>query len=185
MAQPVFDAAGNTTVAVTTHDQRPYVVSGQKRPEFIGLLRSAVGIPYNVATRSKKPLAEDFTQVISDGLRRKGFAVTPVSAFYLESGETVSRRLKDTGSRKGLKVTINEWKSDSYVGGGRIPFDLSCEVQDETGAVVARNTARGTKVIPMTGGRLWIVRDATPAVRAAQEVIEELINNREITAALR
>ena len=60
----VLQASGSKTIAVATHDEREYVRSGHKRPNFVGLQRGGYGNPFNVTTASTHPLAQDMTDAI-------------------------------------------------------------------------------------------------------------------------
>ena len=46
----------NSSVSVGVWDARPYVLSGEKSPQWVGLQRSGFGIPYGVHTHSGAPL---------------------------------------------------------------------------------------------------------------------------------
>ena len=43
-----FDIIADSKVAVAVHDRRPYVVSGDKAGNFVGLQRAGFGNPYDV-----------------------------------------------------------------------------------------------------------------------------------------
>lgn len=68
-----MEAHGTITVAVATHDQRPYVVGGNKKPNFVGLSRGGYGNPFDVVTVSGNPLADGFSESISRSLAARGF----------------------------------------------------------------------------------------------------------------
>src|SRR3972149_101380 len=78
-AELAINASGNTMIAVTSLDGRPYVKSGEKDKTYIGTFRGGFGNPFNVSTESQKPLADDITSVICASLQKKGFACTPIS----------------------------------------------------------------------------------------------------------
>ena len=57
---PVLAATTGNAMAVATHDQRPYVLSGKNSATYTGVTRAAIGVPYGVHTSSGQPLADDF-----------------------------------------------------------------------------------------------------------------------------
>jgi len=67
------DAAGNETVGVATLDQRPYVLSGNKKPSFVGLSRGGYGNPFDVETPKSAPLADEISESVSRSLAERGF----------------------------------------------------------------------------------------------------------------
>lgn len=48
--------SGRSRVSVATHDQRAYVVSGNKDPQFVGVQRGGFGNPFDVRTMMVAPL---------------------------------------------------------------------------------------------------------------------------------
>lgn len=56
-------ASGTTALAVL--DARPDVVNGERKETFIGFTRSLYGIPYPAHTASRKPLAQDLSDLVT------------------------------------------------------------------------------------------------------------------------
>lgn len=112
---PTVAATGHRAIVVATHDQRPYVVSGQTKPDVLGVKREQYGNPWQIRTASGRPLAEDMTQVICDGLQRKGFHCLPMQVMPSESADAVRRRLKEATSETVLLLTVRDWRSDTWV----------------------------------------------------------------------
>ena len=59
-------------VSVGVHDQRPYIIDGQKSPTYVGTMRSQWGVPWNMNTQSDKPLSDDIASAIVSGFMRVG-----------------------------------------------------------------------------------------------------------------
>lgn len=53
--------AGTATVGAAGHDERAYVLFGEKGPDFVGLARGGFGNPFLRATLSGRPLADDMS----------------------------------------------------------------------------------------------------------------------------
>ena len=71
----ITDAKSGKTVSVATVDQREYVVSGQSKPEFVGMQRGGFGNPFDVLTASGRPLSSEFTAAVRNALERNGVKV--------------------------------------------------------------------------------------------------------------
>ena len=169
-------ATGTKTVSIATHDQRRYVVDGEKSPDYVGTLRALVGIPYNVSTESGKALAEDMTAVMSASLARNGFKAVPVTVLHSENPTAVMEKLKKSGGELLLLLMLNDWFSDTYYNVG-LRYDVTLKIFDKDGSPVAEKNIRGEDNL---GGD---ARKAAPD--AFVKKIEELLNAPEITKALR
>ena len=135
-------AKGSTTLAVAVHDQRPYILSGDKEPDFVGLIRGGYGNPFDVTTVSGKPLAEEMTSALAASLRDVGFTITSVSAPYTTNAPSVISQLQGTGAAKSACLTLREWKSDTMIHVGLI-YNVVLEVRDQHGTVIAYETLQG------------------------------------------
>lgn len=69
---PALAAAPVQAVEVQVTDARPYVLSGNKKGTFVGLVRGSYYIPYDVNTRSGQPLANDLQAALIGGFERTG-----------------------------------------------------------------------------------------------------------------
>jgi len=74
-----FSYSGKERFTVAVQDIRSYIINSDKKLTFVGLSKSLYGIPYNVNTKSGKPLADDFGSLISETLNRQG-----ISAFQVK-----------------------------------------------------------------------------------------------------
>ena len=110
---PQLTVAGPGTLAVATHDQRPYILSGDTGPEFVGLSRGGYGNPFQVQTASGYALADDMAQVMCTVLREKGFDCVPMLAAASDTPEEVHRKLQGAASPLALLLVLREWKSDT------------------------------------------------------------------------
>jgi hypothetical protein len=179
---PSLKAEGSGQIKVTTHDQRPYIVSGSHVPQFVGLTRGGYGNPFNVRTQSDRPLAEDVTQVICNALNKKGFQCVPVIVAANESPDDVHRKLRDTAVNVALLLTLHEWKSDTYVGTALI-YNATLKVLDASGTVVAETRIEGRDVL---GSNFFdpvgVAYTAVP--QAFKLKLEELLNHPAVLSVL-
>jgi hypothetical protein len=182
---PVFAAATGNAVAVATHDQRPYVLSGSNSATYTGVTRSIVAIPYGVHTSSGQPLANDFTNAIANGLSAKGIQVTVVYVPYTETREQVIKILLNQGKPRSLLVTIEDWESDQYLSEASLKFTLKADVLDSSGAVLASNTVTSRRGI---SGNFFAIQPHTgvsaQASLISQQILQQLLNDSKIVRAL-
>jgi hypothetical protein len=152
---------GSTPLAVGVLDHRPYVVSGDKSPSFVGLQRSGFGIPYNVNTQSGHPLAEDFSSSIAGALSNKGYAVQQVQLSPSLATSNAVAQVVASGAKRSIVLEVGEWKSDT-LSRAALYYSLSMTVFDENTTPLARKEVSGRDDL---GGSFW---DIDPAASAAQ-----------------
>jgi hypothetical protein len=180
----VVDINSPTTrsVAFTVYDQREYVMSGNKTPDFAGLSRGGFGNPFDVTTESKKPLTEEMTLSIAATFKKNGIKAIPVVVAFAGKRSNVIEKLKATGGERLLLLTVFEWKSDTY-SNTSLHFDVNAEVLDREGKTLAEKRSKGVDEL---GGSAWNPPAyAKDAVRKAfKEKVETLLNSMEIGTAL-
>lgn len=179
---PDLTVTGQHTVAVVVVDNRPYVVNGDKDPDFVGLQRGGFGNPFDVTTKSTKPLASDIADDVVAALNKRGLKS---SGTTLKPGTTVDDALKaaaGAGKERGLVLDIREWKSDTYNGTALI-FDVEARVCDATGASLADvvktgDQDLGSSFMDPPGHAKEVV---PPAFKAT---MESLLNDPKVVSAL-
>ena len=175
-----LDFSGDASIIVAVHDQREYVISGAKNPDFIGLQRQKFGtpgLPYNVRTENGKPLADNIAQAISQSLSGVGLKVTPVILAYTDTPKMALSKLTPLGADRIVMVVIKEWKTDN-MHNARLMYDLYLKVFGPDKRVLA------TKTVASTGQNIGGTPELT-APRMLKDKIEELLNDPAIAATLR
>lgn len=174
--------SGNAEVRVATHDQRPYVLSGEKQPDFVGLSRGGYGNPFDVSTADGRPLADGMTQAISNSLRQGGFRPAPVIVASSDSAAQAREKLMQAAGGVAILLVIREWKSDTYQNTA-LHYDATLSVLDKTGQVLGETTVRGRDNL---GGSFANppahAREAVP--RAFKAKLEALLGDPAVTRAL-
>jgi len=139
---PEIRASAGSKIMLGAQDRRAYVLSRHKAETFVGVSRGGFGNPFDVTTASGQPLAEDFTKAIQRSLASKNVAVTTVRlAPDLTEAEAI-KRLTLMG-QKSILVTINEWKSDTYIS-TRLLYDVTVRVLDGAGKILGESHIAGT-----------------------------------------
>lgn len=165
------EASGNKSVAVATLDQRPYVITGDKKPSFVGLSRGGYGNPFDVLTVSGAPLADEFSASISRSLSERGFKSSVVKVAASQSRRATIDQLRGAGAERLVLISLKEWKSDKYMRTSLI-YDVTVKVFDTAGEELATASFHGDEV----------VGDVPTAFRSK---IEEWFGDSKIVAALK
>lgn len=174
---------GQGRVAVAAWDQRPYVLSGNKDPHFVGLQRSLYGIPFNVSTDSGQPLATEMGKAMVLTLAGAGFGATPVELPAQDQQSQALQALLQAGLRRSLLLRVDNWESDNYKN-PTVTYDLSLAVYDHDGRRLA---STGTKGIDDLHSKLFDSSTAPGKIVPAlfQQKIQQMLDAPEIQAALR
>lgn len=153
--------AGSADVEVEVVDKRPYVLSGDKTPSFVGLQRGGYGNPFDVKTTSGEPLAADMEVALSSILTEKGYNVV------------------DSSGQRRLQIVLNEWKSDVMLR-LRVIYDIAVNIFDAEGELLASNAIDGEAV---TGGGYQGANSAN-AASTFEVKVTELLRDEQVQEAM-
>ena len=176
-----IDAETDKSVSATVIDQRSYVLSGKKQPNFVGLQRGGFGNPFDVTTKSGRGLAEDVTNVLVRALDAQGITA---KALMLAPGTSVDDSIKQfrgQGTDRLLIVAMREWKTDAMMR-MTLHWGLDAMVYDPSGAVLGKHSISGTA--PVGGAGFESGNSAVSSQQMSQK-LNELLNHTDIVAALR
>lgn len=181
--EPDIRLEGGRSIAVAAQDARPYVVSREKTPDFVGLQRGGFGNPFDVTTESGRALADDFAGAIAGALSRRGFKATAVAVAPAGGGADARRLASQAGAERVALVSILEWKSDTYQNTALL-YEIVLRVFDANGTELASNRLGGRDHL---GGSAWNPPDhAKGAVPAAyRRKLEELFSAPAVRDSLR
>ncbi len=180
-ADTQFGIKSTSAIAVAVHDQRPYVVSGDKQPDFVGLQRGGFGNPFDVVTASGKPLADEFADAIAYALRQGGANVTTIPVSAKESAAGVISKLRAASADRGVLLTLSEWKSDTYQNVG-LAYNIALSVYDGSGRLLAEASRRGNDNLGGGFNSPEVSRQNIP--KAFRQKLKELFGDPKIKAAL-
>lgn len=170
-------------VSLATLDQREYVLSGQSRPELVGMQRGGFGNPFDVLTESGRALSTEFTAAIKSGLERNGIKVASLETKPSAASTAVMAQLVGSGGDRLLLMLVKEWIGDSQVN-TTLRHDLLLAVYDKSGKQLATKFYIGDR--SLGGSHLNPPAHAKEVMpKAFREAIETLMNSPEILAALR
>ena len=180
---PNIQVSSSQPITVGVQDQRDYVLAEDKPDTFIGIFRSFMGIPNDITTQSRAPLATDFANVLVSALERPGFSVTPVTLKPEWNQDKIRSMLVNAKGRKAILLTIREWKSEMYqLGDLGLPYNLTLEVLDANGVSLAKETIHGKDNL---GGNSMNIMShiLTSSHRAFKEKVETLFATQSIVTA--
>ncbi len=172
---PQLETQTTKAVTVAVSDQRPYVLSGNKGPDFVGLQRGGFGNPFPVHTQSGNPLAADLGQAIAKSLSLKGVNATAAVVAPGSGPDAVN-----AASDRVLFVAMREWKTDVFAQ-TTFHWNVEASVLDSSGTVLAANTETGSSGI---GTAVLEAGKSNIAISSASQKLQELLNTPEITSAL-
>ncbi|MDP2853420.1 MAG: DUF1566 domain-containing protein [Smithellaceae bacterium] len=135
-AWPRVEYKTDYSLSVSVHDQRPYVVYGEKSPTYTGTIRAGFGNPWNVNTQSGKPLSEDIASAVVSGLMRVGIQAKSLPTHFADDHKAVIENLKQIGAKRIAIITLREWKGDSYKTVGFF-INADLRIYDEKGNELA------------------------------------------------
>lgn len=118
--------SGTDKVAVEVVDARPYVLNGERQPDFIGVQRGGFGNPFDVRTASGRPMAAEMRDAIATALSKQGYTVVGA---------------KHPAPRK-MELRVAEWKTDAMLHFG-LRWDLTLSVYDDRGVLLAKSASNG------------------------------------------
>lgn len=139
----VLPVRGTTAVGLAVIDQRPYVLDGDKTPDFVGLQRGGFGNPFDVKTQSGNPLSVDMQDSLSKALESNGYEVTllkPSSA----SEADIAQAVRQEGKDRNVILLMKEWKTDAMMQFG-ISYDLVLRILNPQAESLAENSLKADK----------------------------------------
>lgn len=179
MALPI-KPIDHRTLILSVDDLRPYVLNGKKEPNFVGLQRGGFGNPFDVTTSTGKPMTEDMSDAIAQGLMDVGYRVVSVQGkpknVYL-----VNTAAKEAATRI-VVLKVYDWKSDIY-SGITLNCDLRLSVFDANGELLAESTMNFVKEI--SGAHLGAAMNSQVMADEFAKRIGYLFNKNEVRSALR
>lgn len=144
--------------------------------------RGGFGNPFDVTTMTNGPLAIDMRDSVAAAFKNKGVRVTPIALKPGYSATEVMQTLRQTGSERSLLITVNEWKSDTFMNTALL-YDVSARVIDAGGRTLGDSRIAGRD--DLSGG-LDSPGHAKAAVPVAFRArFEQLLNDPKVAAALK
>lgn len=162
------------SLIVAVQDQRPYVLSGNKSVQFVGLRRSLFGIPYGVHTQSRNALADDMGSLITTTLQQNNNSgLQQVMLTPHENMNSLISAVKAFSAEYALFFVLREWKTDQYFG-TRLSYDVHLSLIDKAGSKKAEAEKKGHERI----------NSRYTLANATSKIFGDLLNSPEVTAVV-
>lgn len=130
------------SMALAVLDARPDVVNGERKETFVGFTRSLYGIPYPAHTQSKKPFAQDLSNLVTRALK---LGKTPAEAVVVSpfgGRQAAVDALRKSGAERLLLVEIRDWWSDTLIRTD-LHYDVVLTVLNAEGQELGSTTVMG------------------------------------------
>ena len=101
-------------ISISLLDHREAVVDGSRKPDFVGYMRSNVGIAYPIGTESKNEFIFDLSSNIKNSLNRFNIEVVNIETKWSDSEQDVKSKLFTTNTNKKLLLVFDELHTDGY-----------------------------------------------------------------------
>lgn len=174
---------GSRTVAVGVVDKRPYVLSGESDPRYVGTMRGGYGNPFDLWTQSGLNLSDDMAATIAESLKNKGFKVVAVKASVGKDDSKMMADLKASGADRIVYLSLIDWWSNYYpksFGAEKTELIMNVELKVMDRKLKTLGSKRLKEIaIPPSG---W-PKDTIPGMY--QKKMTELLNDRGIQKALK
>jgi hypothetical protein len=170
---------GEGKLGLAVLDNRPYVLSGDKKANFVGLQRGGFGNPFDVTTGSGNPLAEVFYVILAAELSENGFEVMDLH-LTSSDGRLVAGAITSSGAHRSVILTVDEWKTDAFMNFG-LTYDLDLQIFDESGSLLAEKDSSGHEDL---GGAGMESRNSDVAIQSFESRVGKLFNSPEIKSVL-
>ena len=171
--------SGNSAIGVSVTDSRPYVLSGDKKPDFVGLQRGGFGNPFNVTTKSGNALVDDMKETLARGLSARGFEVSELNVSVDAPGGLAVVAKRD-GLDRVIVLDVLEWKSDAMMK-LTLHYNLHLSVFDSSGNLLAEASVSQVGAV---GGAQFQSGNSATVTREFERLIGEIFGRPEIKQAL-
>jgi hypothetical protein len=177
----VSTPAGTLAVAVAGVDERESLKRGEISPDYLGMTRDGVGIPYKVKTATKRPLSLEVAEVVTTGFRNAGRQTFP--AMTQPSSSAAVGALRMSKANRLVVVRIQKWESDTLINTS-LYYAITVEVYDSAGKLLA--SASEAKEQALGGNYFVAAMHANQAVLAEMgKIMSRLLASPNVAASLR
>lgn len=176
------EVQGTKSVAIAALDHREHVLVNGKAVDFVGYMRSTVGIPYPIGTKSKKPFADDVASSINHTLSGKGYKCSVIITTPKDAENDIINKLKDSSSDVSILFLMNAWWTDtSYP--TFLNYDVTISLYDKSGTLLStKKFAENKKNI--AGMMIWGNEYMKFIPNAFKTELEKMLNDPDIKKSL-
>jgi hypothetical protein len=184
--EPDYSTARSMIVGF--QDNRTYVLERKQKPDFCGQYKSTMQIPYNIQTKSGKPLAEEFTNAVVSSLGKIGVKAQPMTIEFNMQQDSILARFNRTEAERLVYFNVKQWESNMTPRVVDIRYDVTWElivsVYERSGNLLATKsvTDRFTTDESQAAGSKNFLQQTAVETFAAQ--VKALLNDPAVKASL-
>lgn len=155
--------AVNSCTYIYVSDQRPYILSGDKSADFVGLVRGGYGNPFDFSTASGNSLAKDLGLSLQKNLSSSNGVATFI--------EKTAITTQNSNNCKTVVLEIAEWKIDSMIDAWFM-VDAKLSIYSNRGEILAskkhvtKHDVDGSFWAPLPAARENFIRESEKALAA-------------------
>jgi hypothetical protein len=173
--------AFNQRIAIASWDQREQILSGARKPDFVGYTRSGAGIAYPMGTESGRPFTDDLSTSISSSLTKYGSKTIVVLTQTSQKESQILAKLINTKSDRLVLIDCKQYFTDGY-GATSLNYNLQISIYSSAGDLIKQKSFNGKRALG--GSAAWGPGNYKQYMpEALKKLIGEIFNDPEITAA--
>lgn len=148
---PAIPATDDNSYLLSVIENRPYVLSGDKEPNYAGIVRGGFGIPHFVPTPDGKPLVDFLAERLAHGLKTPSGTVLVQNHTKPPELNEVADATVAAAANRGIAVRLREWRFDFGMFSWRFFYNLDIEIFDREGKRIAAKHFSGDEAPPWDG----------------------------------
>lgn len=164
-------------IIVAVQEKRINVLNDVNSETFVGWQRALAGIPYGVHTESHRPLSTDFSELIVNRFKEKGFQVTEQLLDLHSDKKVISQYIDQDKDQRILYFEIVEWQTDTYFS-TTLDYALAVTVYDEHFSQICKNSVSGSERLARGAPK------RSNLAEAVSDILTKLLSEPEIINAL-
>ena len=176
-------ASSLSQVRIAVLDQRPYILSGEKKPSYIGRFKLRLGKPYDGYTESGVPLAKEFTDAAVKILSNQFQHYEVVDLPDQKDIKNALSSLTSQSAERYVLVILKEWSGKTFVDTD-LEYELKLAVYNQQGELLAQTKNSGNDTFggnPIAGP---VTNSSTAMEHAFKQKIKNLITDPIVKKAL-
>jgi ankyrin repeat protein len=193
--RPSLNYTGNRSIAVVVQDQRPYVLSGNNGPEYVGQIGEGGFRPSYISTLTGRPLYQEISYCINETLKWQGFKPVSVPIQQYAVVSEVIEKIKTANVDRVILIKITEWMSQAtchyairpssrcLVSSTYFAYNVSLTVLNEEGQAIAQSHADRVDDLGKFSSFVYLSH-FEKVQEATERLLQKLLNSSDVRLAL-
>jgi ankyrin repeat protein len=185
-AEPKINYKGSKKLAIAIYDERTYIRTKEKKPEYVGYTRESWRLPTDMTTRDGRPIAQTLGKLIADAYRNADLKVVGVSFDYNTNDKANLEGILQNKPDRLMTIKLSEWIIETQYAVENVTFKYSLDfnITDDQGKVLFAKIFSGQEII---AGAKWYsyMRSSIVAPEITYYLFTDILNKPEVAEALR